>query len=85
MNQPPIPLDSTMIIFAVTMVFNAGITFANYMYMRSNMVTKDKLRIHLLEMAEELRDTYVRKDECGTMMNSRVNGGSAHGAAAGAD
>lgn len=45
-------------------VFNAGILFAQFIYMRKAMVTKKDLQIALLQHQIEMAKTYVKKEEC---------------------
>lgn len=55
--------DYGLVVMAIVVVFNAGIMFANYHYMRKSMATKKDMENALLTIRLHMAEQYMKKDD----------------------
>lgn len=60
------------------LVFNAGINWANFSYMKKAMVTKKDMEIGMLRFKEDINIHFMTRDDCTLFheLKERTNGNS---------
>ena len=52
-------------------IFNTGMNWANFKYMKANMVSKKDLKIELSMLMDKSRDEFITRKECMVIIDRR--------------